>query len=341
MKAVRFHKHGSPDVLRYEDAPDPVMRAGWALVRVHACAMNHLDIWQRRGLDRVKIPLPHISGADVAGEVVDIFGPSSGSTGVRVMLQPGLSCGQCAMCQAGLDNRCAKYDVLGYQSNGGYAEFVTVPVENLILIPKHIDFATAAAFPLTFLTAWHMLVTLAGVKAGDTVLVLAAGSGVGQAAIQIAKHFGARVIATAGTEAKLAKALAAGAGDAIDHHKQDITAEVRRLTSNRGVDIVVEHVGIATFEKSVKSLAVGGRLVTCGATTGYDARLDLRLLFAKQLQLLGSYMGTKQELVAASKLLFDGTFRPVIDREVPLAEAASAHRALESSETYGKVVLRP
>jgi len=341
MKAVRFHKHGSPDVLRYEDAPDPVMRPGWALVRVHACAMNHLDLWQRRGLDKVKIPLPHISGADVAGEVVDLYGPSSGSTGVRVMLQPGLSCGECAMCKAGLDNRCAKYDVLGYQSNGGYAEFVTVPAENLILLPKHIDFVTAAAFPLTFQTAWHMLVTLAGVKAGDTVLVLAAGSGVGQAAIQIAKHFGARVIATAGTEAKLAKALAAGAGDVIDHHKQDITAEVRRLTSNRGVDIVVEHVGIATFEKSVKSLAVGGRLVTCGATTGYDARLDLRLLFAKQLQILGSYMGTKQELVAASKLLFDGTFRPVIDREVPLAEAASAHRALESSETYGKVVLRP
>lgn len=341
MKAVRFHKHGSPDVLRYEDAPDPVMRPGCALVRVHACAMNHLDLWQRRGLDRVKIPLPHISGADVAGEVVDIFGPSSGSTGVRVMLQPGLSCGECAMCQAGLDNRCATYDVLGYQSNGGYAEFISVPVENLILIPKHIDFVTAAAFPLTFLTAWHMLVTLAGVKAGDTILVLAAGSGVGQAAIQIAKHFGARVIATAGNEAKLAKALAAGAGDAIDHHRQDITAEVRRLTSNRGVDIVVEHVGIATFEKSVKSLAVGGRLVTCGATTGYDARLDLRLLFAKQLQILGSYMGTKKELVAASKLLFNGTFRPVIDREVPLAEAASAHRALEASETYGKVVLRP
>ena len=341
MKAVRFHKHGSPDVLRYEDAPDPVMRPGWALVRVHACAMNHLDLWQRRGLDKVKIPLPHISGADVAGEVVDLYGPSSGSTGVRVMLQPGLSCGECAMCKAGLDNRCAKYDVLGYQSNGGYAEFVTVPAENLILLPKHIDFVTAAAFPLTFQTAWHMLVTLAGVKAGDTVLVLAAGSGVGQAAIQIAKHFGARVIATAGTEAKLARALAAGAGDVIDHHHQDITAEVRRLTSNRGVDIVVEHVGIATFEKSVKSLAVGGRLVTCGATTGYDARLDLRLLFAKQLQILGSYMGTKQELVAASKLLFDGTFRPVIDREVPLAEAASAHRALESSETYGKVVLRP
>lgn len=342
MKAARFHQHGGPEVLRYENAPDPLFRRpGWALVRVHACAMNHLDIWQRRGLDRVKIPLPHISGADVAGEVVDLSGPSSGATGGRVMLQPGLSCGECAACIAGLDNRCRKYDVLGYQSDGGYAEFVAVPLENLIPIPPHIDFVTAAAFPLTFLTAWHMLVTLAQVKAGDVVLVMAAGSGVGQAAIQIAKHFGARVIGTAGTAWKLERALAAGATDAIDHYRQDVAAEVRRLTSNRGVDIVVEHVGIATFEKSVKSLAVGGRLVTCGATTGYDARLDLRLLFAKQLSIIGSYMGTKAELAAASKLLFNGTFRPVIDREVPLADVASAHRALESSETYGKIVLRP
>ena len=342
MRAARFHQHGGPEVLRYENAPDPVpIRPGWALVRVHACALNHLDIWQRRGLDRVKIPMPHISGADVAGEVVDLSDPASGSTGARVMLQPGISCGECAACKAGLDNRCRQYDVLGYQSDGGYAEFVTVPVENLIPIPSHIDFVTAAAFPLTFLTAWHMLVTLARVKSGDTVLVVAAGSGVGQAAVQICKHVGARVIATAGGDVKLAKALAAGAADAIDHHRQDVTSEVRRLTSNRGVDIVVEHVGVATFEKSVKSLAVGGRLVTCGATTGYDARLDLRLLFAKQLSILGSYMGTKSELITASELLFDGTFRPVIDREVPLADVASAHRALESSETYGKVVLRP
>lgn len=342
MKAARFHQHGGPEVFRYETAPDPVLlRPGWALIRVHACALNHLDIWQRRGLDRVKIPMPHISGADVAGEVVDVSGPASISTGARVMLQPGLSCGECAACLAGLDNRCRKYDVLGYQSDGGYAEFVIAPLDNLIPIPPHIDFATAAAFPLTFLTAWHMLVTLANVTAGDSVLVVAAGSGVGQAAIQIANHFGARVIATAGGESKLGKAIAAGATDAIDHYRQDVTGEVRRLTSNRGVDIVVEHVGLATFEKSVKSLAVGGRLVTCGATTGYDARLDLRLLFAKQLRILGSYMGTKSELLAASTLLFDGTFRPVIDREVSLADVASAHRALESSETYGKVVLRP
>lgn len=332
MKAARFHAHGGPEVIRYEDAPDPAVREGWSLVRVRACALNHLDLWQRRGLDRVTIPMPHISGADVAGEVV--------GTGARVMLQPGLSCGECAACQAGLDNRCPRYDVLGYQSAGGYAELVAVPDANLIPIPDHVDFVTAAAFPLTFLTAWHMLVTLARVAPGDTVLVVAAGSGVGQAATQIARHAGARVIATAGP-AKLEAARQLGADDVIDHYAQDITAEVRRLTANRGVDIVVEHVGVATFEKSVKSLARGGRLVTCGATTGFDARLDLRLLFAKQLSVIGSYMGTKAELRAAAPLLFDGTFRPVVDRVLPLSQAADAHRALEAGQAFGKIVLQP
>lgn len=341
MKASRFHEHGGPEVFRYEDAPDPVVPDGWALVRVKACALNHLDVFQRRGLDRVKIPLPHISGADVAGEVLSVNGPSSIAPGTRVMLQPGTSCGECAHCRAGRENRCRKYDVLGYQSNGGYAELVTVPATSLIPIPDHIDFATASAFPLTFVTAWHMLVTLAGVAAGDTVLVLAAGSGVGQAAIQIAKAKGATVYATAGGEDKLARAQALGAVAVIDHYTQDITAEARRLTSNRGVDIVVEHVGVATFEKCVKSLAVGGRLVTCGATTGFDARLDLRLLFAKQLSVIGSYMGTPAELLEASRGLFSGAFRPVVDRTFPLSAVGDAHRALESSEHFGKIVLLP
>jgi len=351
MKAARFHEHGGPEVFRYEDAPDPTVPEGWALVRVRACALNHLDLWQRRGLDRVKIPLPHISGADVSGDVVSINPrkaasgagsmPAAIAPGARVMLHPGLNCGACAACLDGRDNQCRTYDVLGYQSNGGYAELVAVPIENLIEIPPHIDYVSAAAFPLTFLTAWHMMVTLGRLRAGDTVLVLAAGSGVGQAAIQIGTQLGARVIATAGGDEKLAKARALGAVDVIDHYRQDITAEVRRLTSNRGVDIVVEHVGVATFEKSVKSLAVGGRLVTCGATTGFDARLDLRLLFAKQLQILGSYMGTKRELRDAAPYLFDGRFTPVIDVEMPLAHAADAHRRLESSQQFGKIVLRP
>ena len=218
---------------------------------------------------------------------------------------------------------------------------VTVPISSLIPIPAHIDFVTAAAFPLTFVTAWHLLVTLANVMAGETVLVVAAGSGVGQAAIQIARAKGATVYATAGGEPKGQRARALGAVDVIDHYTQDITAEIRRLTSNRGVDIVVEHVGVATFEKSVKSLSVGGRLVTCGATTGFDAHMDLRLLFAKQLSVIGSYMGTPSELLTAAEGLFDGTFKPVVDRTFPLSEAAAAHRALESSAQFGKIVLLP
>ncbi len=341
MKAAFFDQHGGPDVFRYDEIADPVVPDGWALVRVRACALNHLDLWQRRGLERVKILMPHISGADVAGDVVSINGPSQIASGTRVMLQPGMSCGACDACRAGRENQCRKYDVLGYQSAGGYAELVAVPVGSLIPIPAHLDFITAAAFPLTFLTAWHMLVTLARIAAGETVLVIAAGSGVGQAAIQIARAKGARVFATAGGEAKLARAREMGAEAVIDHYTQDITTEIRRLTSNRGADIVVEHVGVATFEKSVKSLSVGGRLVTCGATTGFDARLDLRLLFAKQLSVIGSYMGTPRELLAAAEGLFDGTFTPVVDRTFPLAKAGDAHRALESSQHFGKIVLLP
>jgi NADPH:quinone reductase-like Zn-dependent oxidoreductase len=340
MRAIRFHEHGGPEVLRYEDAPDPAPPPGWALVRVRACAMNHLDIWQRRGLDRVKIPMPHISGADVAGEIVSVNGHAADlPTGARVMLQPGLSCGRCASCVAGLDNRCAQYDVLGYQSAGGYAELVTVPLANVIRLPDDIDFVTAAAFPLTFLTAWHMLVTLAGVRDGDTVLVLAAGSGVGQAAVQIAKAFQARVIATAGTDAKLARAVTLGADEVIDHHQQDVAAEVKRLTHHHGADIVVEHVGVATWEASLKSLARGGRLVTCGATTGADARVNLQHLFARQLSVIGSYMGTKADLLRAAALFFDGRFRPVVDCTFPLADASEAHRYLEASSQFGKIVV--
>jgi len=331
MNAVRFHEHGGPDVLTLEDAPDPEPRPGHAVVRVRACALNHLDIWQRRGIERVKIPFPHISGADVAGEVA--------GTGERVMLQPGLSCGTCAACLAGRDNRCARYDVLGYQSDGGYAEFVRVPEANLIPIPAHIDFVEAAAFPLTFLTAWHMLFAGARLEEGDIVLVLAAGSGVGQAALQLARHAGAFVIATAGSDDKLALAAKLGADATINHAAEDVAAAVKRITSGRGADIVVEHVGKATWDQSIRSLAKGGRLVTCGATTGHDAAVDLRHLFGRQLSLVGSYMGEKAELLKAARLFFGGIVRPVVDRVFPLAEAAAAHRYLEERRQFGKVVL--
>ncbi|MDP1571123.1 MAG: zinc-binding dehydrogenase [Vicinamibacterales bacterium] len=338
MKAVRFHEHGGPEVLRYEDAPDPVPGPGEALVRVRACALNHLDLWQRRGIERVRIPFPHISGADVAGEIVSTPGGEF-APGRRVLLQPGVSCGRCEACLDGRDNECPRYDVLGYQSQGGYAEYVCVPLQNLVAVPDSVGFAEAAAFPLAFLTAWHMLVTRARVRAGEDVLVLAAGSGVGQAAIQIAWLHGARVFATAGTDEKLARARELGAYESLNHHTQDVPAEIRRLTDGRGVDIVVEHVGQATWARSVKCLTRGGRLVTCGATTGHEAAIDLRFLFSRQLSLLGSYMGTKAELLRATQFFFAGELRPVVDCTYPLAEAAEAHRRLEAASQFGKIVL--
>ena len=342
MKAVRFHQHGGPEVLRYEDAPRPELNPGEALVRVRACALNFLDVWERRGFEHLTIPMPHISGSDVAGEVVEVAAPAAldVAVGQRVMLQPGMSCGRCAACLSGKDNECPQFEVLGYRNHpGGYAEYVKVPLQNLIPIPDDIDFVRAAAFPLTFLTAWHMLMTRAQLKRGEDVLVLAAGSGVGQAAIQIAVLHGARVFTTAGSDEKVARARASGASEVIHHHKQDVAQEIMRLTNRRGVDVVIEHVGDATWAKSVRSLARGGRLVTCGATTGFEVALDLRALFAKQLSLFGSYVGTKGELLRVAQFFFAGQLTPVIDRTLPLAHAADAQRRLEASEHFGKIVL--
>ena len=340
MRAARFHRHGGPEVLAVETMPDPVVTPGQVLVRGRACALNRLDLWQRRGLDRIAIPLPHVSGADVAGEVVAAPGDEV-PAGTRVLLQPGLSCGRCAACLDGRDNECRRYDVLGYQSQGGYAELVAVPAANVVPIPDHVTFEAAAAFPLTFLTAWHMLLTRARLRAGDTVLVVAGTSGVGQAAIQIARLHGARVIATAGSERKLARAAALGADAVVDHHQQDVVAEVRRLTDKRGVDVVIEHVGQATWDRSVRALAPGGRLVICGNTTGWDAAIDLRFLFSRQLSLLGSYMGTKGELLQAVRFLADGRLAPLVDAVLPLEAAAEAHRRLEAGDVAGKLLLAP
>lgn len=338
MKAIRFHAHGGPEVLRLEEAPEPVPGPGEALVRVRACALNHLDLWQRRGMARVTIPFPHTSGADVAGEV-EACPDGEYAPGRRVMLQPGLSCARCEACLDGRDNECAAYDVLGYRSDGGYAEYVKVPVRNLVAIPDAIGFVEAAAFPLTFLTAWHMLVTRARLRAGEDVLVVGAGSGVGQAAIQIAWRLGARVFATAGTDEKLARARSLGVYEGVNHATEDVPARIRALSAGRGVDVVVEHVGAATWDRSLRCLARGGRLVICGATTGHEAQIDLRVLFARQISLLGSYMGRKAELLRAAQFFFAGELRPVVDRTYPLAEAADAQRRLESREGFGKIVL--
>jgi NADPH:quinone reductase-like Zn-dependent oxidoreductase len=341
MKAIVFHQHGGPDVLKYEEAPEPALRANDVLVRVRACALNHLDLWVRRGLPNVPIPLPHIPGSDIAGEIAKI---GSDVTNVRVdqkvVLAPLVSCGKCPACLAGLDNHCRQATNLGYMIDGGCAEFVRAPEVNCLPYPENLKWEEAAAIPLVFQTAWHMLVTRAQLQPGEDVLILGAGSGVGSAAIQIAKFFGARVIATAGSDAKLAKAKELGADHLINHKSQKIRDDVRRITNKRGVDMVFEHVGTATWEDSLASLAPAGRLVTCGATTGYDAKVDLRFLFSRQLSILGSYMGTKSELQTVMKLVPSGRLKPVVDRIFPLAEAAAAHAYLESGSQFGKVVLR-
>ena len=260
--------------------------------------------------------------------------------GERVLLSPGISCGRCVYCLRGDDNFCRQYTLFGYKVDGGYAEYVASPAVNVIPMPANLGFEEAAAIPLVFLTAWHMLITRAQLKPDETVLVLGAGSGVGSAAIQIAKAAGARVIATAGSEAKLQKARELGADETFLHSIEHWSREVRRLTDRRGVDVVVEHVGDATWQESVASLAVGGRLVTCGATTGYEGKIDLRFLFSRHISILGSYMGSKAELYSALDLVGRGRVRPVIDTVMPLAKAREAHERLEKREQFGKIVLR-
>jgi 2-desacetyl-2-hydroxyethyl bacteriochlorophyllide A dehydrogenase len=341
VKAVVFEQHGGPEVLRYTDALEPAIRATDVLVRVRACALNHLDLWVRGGLPNVPIPLPHIPGSDVAGEVAKIGSDvTTVRVGQKVVLAPGVTCGKCAACLAGIDNRCRQFTNLGYMIDGGCAEFVRVPEVNCLPYPENLSFEEAAAVPLVFQTAWHMLVGRAQLQPGEDILILGAGSGVGSAAIQVAKFFGARVITTAGTDEKLAKARQLGADHTINYKTQKIREEVRRITGKRGVDVVFEHTGTATWEDSLASLAASGRLVTCGATTGYDAQIDLRFLFSRQLSLLGSYMGTKSELHTVMKLVAAGRLKPIVDRVFPLSEAVAAHAYLESGQQFGKVVLR-
>ncbi len=338
MKAVRIHQFGGPEVLTYEDIPDPQPRKDQVLVRVKACALNHLDLWVRKGLPGVK--LPHILGSDIAGEIAEVGEYVSGFTsGQRVLVAPLHFCGRCEKCLAGIQNQCREFTVIGNAVDGGNCEYIAVPPANVLPITDSLDFVQAASVPLVFLTAWHMLVGLAQVRSGQTVLVLGASSGVGIAAIQIAKLFHCTVITTAGNESKLEKGRALGADYGIDHYKQKISEEVRKFTNKQGVDIVVEHVGAATWDESLRSLKSGGKLVTCGATTGPAVNLDLRHLFARQLTLLGSYMGTMGEFYEVMKHVFAGRLKPVVDRTFPLSELRAAHEYLDKSQMFGKVVV--
>jgi NADPH:quinone reductase-like Zn-dependent oxidoreductase len=340
MKAVRIHEFGGPEVLRYEDVPDPEPRRDQVLIRVKAVAMNHLDLWVRNGLPGIK--LPHIPGSDVAGEVVEVGEYVTGvKSGQRVLIAPMHFCNHCPQCLAGRQNMCREFTVLGNAVDGGDCELIAVPEANVIPIPETLDFIQAASVPLVFVTAFHMLTGRASVRPGNKVLVLGANSGVGIAAIQVAKLFQATVITTAGTEEKMAKAKRLGADYVIDHYKQSISDEVRKLTGREGVDIVVEHVGPATWEHSLKSLKPGGTLVTCGATTGPQVGMDLRFVFSRQLSILGSYMGTMSELLEVLRHVFSGKLKPVVDKVFALKEIRAAHEYMENSEMFGKILLTP
>ncbi|HME90180.1 MAG TPA: zinc-binding dehydrogenase [Myxococcaceae bacterium] len=342
MKAVAFYAHGDSSVLKPADLPEPKMGANGVMVRVKAVGLNHLDIFVRQGWPGLKLSLPHVLGADIAGvvervgaEVTDL------KPGEEVVVNPGLSCGHCERCLRGEDNLCRSFQIVGEHTWGGYAEFAVLPRQNILPKPKNLSFEQAACVPLTFLTSWTMLMRRAQLQPGETVLVHAAGSGVGSAAVQIAKLVGATVIATASTAEKLKKAQELGADHLINYSEKDFLDEVKRITNRRMVDVVFEHVGAATFEKSVACLPYGGRLVTCGATTGHQVQLDLRVLFYKRISLLGTTMGSKGDLFRILQLVERGELKPVLDRVLPLEKAAEAHRLLESRANFGNIVLTP
>jgi NADPH:quinone reductase-like Zn-dependent oxidoreductase len=339
-EAVVLREHGDPDVLTRESIELPEPGAREVRVRVRAVAVNHLDLWVRRGLPNIHLEYPHRLGSDVVGEI-DALGPGARAVtvGGRVVVSPGVSCGICDRCLSGADNYCGKFAILGEQTQGGYARHIVVADTNLAPYPGDLPFIQVAAVPLVFLTAWQMLVDKAGVRPGETVLVHAAGSGVSTAAIQIAKLHRARVIATAGNDAKADKARELGADEVINYAKQDFVGEVRRLTEKRGADIVIDHVGGDIFGKSILATATGGRIVTCGATAGHKPPVDLRHVFFRQISVFGSTLGSKGSLFAILEHVRSGQLKPVVDRVLPLWEASQAHRILETRQAFGKIVL--
>ncbi len=341
MKAVVFHEQGGIDKLLYEDVPVPVIAPSEVLVEVKACAVNYLDISVRRDRPEVQ-PFPHILGSDIAGDVVEVGSDVRNvAVGDRVVLSPCISCGECSDCLNGDENMCDFQEILGFQSNGGYAEYVKSPAKNVIPISSEFSYSHASAIPTAYLTAWHMLISRAKIRPGESVLILSAGSGVGSAALQISKLCGVAVIATASTDEKLERARQMGADFTINYTQTDFSKAVREMTDNRGVDIVFEHVGSATWEESMASLAKNGRLVTCGVTTGNIARINIRKIYQRQLTILGSALGSTSELRTIIRLAEGGKLSPIVDRVLPLQAAAEAHRILENRENFGKICLCP
>ncbi|MGH9348116.1 MAG: zinc-binding dehydrogenase [Vicinamibacterales bacterium] len=344
MRALVMHRHGGPEVLQLEDAwPRPVPGAGEIRVRVHACGLNYLDIFTREGMPGEPTPLPQITGADIAG-VVESLGPgvTTPVVGTRVVIDPGWGCGECEYCRDGLKPRCLRSVMLGEKNPGGLAEFTVCRAAQAIALPDNYPFEKAACLPVTYGTAWRMVVTRAMARPGEVALVLGAGGGVALAAIQILKRFGATVIATASTAAKLDRAREHGADHVINYVSDtEWDTTVRRFTRKRGVDIVIETVGASTWAQSIRALGKGGRLVTSGATSGPIGQTDIRYLFRREHAILGSNGWTHSELRHVMKLAFAGDLDPVIDRVIPLSAVAAAERAMERREVFGKVIVRP
>ena len=341
MRAVVMRARGGPEVLEVADLPVPEPGPKEVRVRLKAAALNHLDVWVRKGVASPKLHLPHVLGADGSG-VVDAVGPGveGFAPGDEVVINPGLSCGRCERCLAGEDNLCPRYQILGEHRHGTYAEYVVLPEANLAPKPKNLSFEEAAAIPLTFLTAWQMVVDKLGVRPGDDVLVMAAGSGVSVAAIQIAKLFGARVIATAGSEDKLRRAKALGADETVNYTHPDWPKEVRRLTGGKGADKVVDHTGALYFDGVIKATANGGRIAIAGASSGYEGTLPFAHVFYRQLSILGSTMASKSRLFPILRFVEEWKLKPVVGQVLPLEAAAEGHRLLEERRVFGKVVLQ-
>jgi NADPH:quinone reductase-like Zn-dependent oxidoreductase len=342
MKALVFHEHGDLEQLVYTDAPEPVVGPHEALVQVKAVALNRLDLWVRKGIPGLRLPLPHIGGADVAGVVAAVGDEVDGTlVGRRVVINPALACGVCEFCIAGQQSLCVDFKIFGEHTPGGLAEYVVAPAANLYAIPDHYPFTQAAAAPLVFQTAWRALISQARLRVGERVLILGAGGGVATAAIQIARLAGAYIYAVTGSAEKEQRALALGADETINYNQTDFAKEIWRRTDRRGVDVVLENVGPATWTSSVRALAKGGRLVTYGATTGRMAETDLNLLYWKQIHLIGSTMASYAEFAEVMRLVFSGRLQPVVDRVLPLSEGREAQRILEAGEQFGKIVLEP
>jgi NADPH:quinone reductase-like Zn-dependent oxidoreductase len=337
MKASYFTKHGGPDVMEYGEMPDPEPRPGEVLVRIQAAAMNRVDKWIRDGWPGLKLPLPHIPGSDGAG-VVETSGHGF-QKGERVVINSNLGCGECEFCQAGQDNLCTKWHLLGETTSGTYAELVAVPARQLLRLPENISFEIAAASALVCLTAWHSLITKGELRAGETVLVIGAGGGVNTAAIQIAKLAGCTVFVVGSNVKKLSNAQTLGADVFIDRSAEDWGKRIYQLTRRRGVDVIVDNVGAATMMSSFRAVRRGGRILTVGNTSGPTFEIDNRYIFGKHISILGSTMGTIHDFTTVMKLVFDGKIRIPIDSSFPLSNAREAHEKLESGDYFGKILL--